>query len=85
MIFSWWWLWLVFMFVFILSPVSYGWGYRRWGPPYPRYLQRRRSERARRDAGSPPFDHHAWGWSGDFVWILLFIWIFWLGAALWHR
>ena len=85
MMFSWWWLWLVFMLVFILSPISYGWGYRRWGPPYPRYLQRRRSERARRDAGSAPFDHHAWGWSGDLVWILLFVWIVWLGAALWHR
>lgn len=76
---------MVFMIVFILSPISYGWGYRRWGPPYPRYIQRRRSERATRDAGNVSFDHHAWGWGGDFVWILLFLWIFWLGAALWRR
>ena len=85
MIIAWWWLWLLFMFVFILSPVSYGWGYRRWGPPYPRYLQQRRSARAALDGGGTPFDHHAWGWGGDLVWIIFLVWIFWLGMALWHR
>ena len=85
MIITWWWLWLLFMFVFILSPMSYGWGYRRWGPPYPRYMQRRRGERAARDVGGVPFDHHAWGWGGDFIWIVLILWIFWFGTALWWR
>ena len=88
MVITWWWLWLLFMFVFIVSPMSYGWGYRRWGPPYPRYVQRRRSERAARDFGSVPFDHHAWGWGGDVIWIILIFWIFWFfwfGAAFWRR
>jgi hypothetical protein len=84
MIMSWWWLWVLFMVVFLFTPVSYGWGYRRWGPPYPRYLQRRRSERASDDRGGEPFDHHAWGWGGDFLWIIFFIWIVWLVAALWR-
>ena len=80
--------WLLFMFVFIVSPMSYGWGCRRWGPPYPRYVQRRRSERGARDVGSVPFDHHAWGWGGDVIWIILIFWIFWFfwfGAAFWRR
>jgi hypothetical protein len=38
---SWWLLWWVFLLVFLLPPVGYGWGYRRWGPPYPSYFQRR--------------------------------------------
>lgn len=84
MLIAWWWLWLLCMFLFILSPIGYGWGYRRWGPPYPRFLQRRRSERATLDGGAP-FDHHAWGWGGDFVWIILLVWIFWFCAALWRR
>lgn len=64
---------------------SFDCGYRRWGPPYPRYLQRRRSERAAPGGGNASFDHHAWGWGGDFVWIMLFVWIFWFVAALWRR
>ena len=82
---SWMWLWLMFMFVFLLSPIGYGWGYRGWGAPYPRYVQRRRSERASRGGGDAPFDHHAWGWGGDFVWVMLLIWIFWLGVGFWYR
>lgn len=39
---SWWLMWLVFMFFLFASPVTYGWGYRGWGPPYPSYVQRRR-------------------------------------------
>jgi len=85
MIFSWIWIWFVFMFVFLLFPVGYGWRYRRWGAPYPRYIQRRRSERAANDSTSAPFDHHAWGWGGDFVWMVLFIWIFWFIVATWWR
>ncbi len=81
--------WLVFVFVFLLPPVGYGWGYRKWGPPYPRYLQRRRGDRANRanDGGgsAPPFDHHAWGWGGDYVWAVVFIGICWLFVvSLWH-
>ena len=38
---TWWLLWMGVMFFFLLSD-GYGWGYRGWGPPYPRYIQRRR-------------------------------------------
>jgi len=87
MVFSWWWLWLIFIFIFLMPSVGYGWGYRRWGPPYPRYIQRRRGDRATATAnsGAAPFDHHAWGWGGDLIWIMLIVAFFWLLAALWWR
>lgn len=85
MMIAWWWLWLLFLLVFLLPPVGYGWGYRRWGPPYPRFIQRRRGRRAADLGGAAPFDHHAWGWGGDLVWTVLFIWIFWALAASWWR
>jgi len=81
---SWWWLWIAFLFIFLLPPIGYGWGYRGWGPPYPRYIQRRRAQRGT-VSGSASFDHHAWGWGGDFVWMLLFIWMFWVVALFWSR
>lgn len=37
-----WWAWFGFVFFLVLVPMSYGWGYRQWGPPYPRYYYRRR-------------------------------------------
>lgn len=80
---SWLWLWSVVMFVFLFSPDGHGWGYRVWGPPSPRYVQRRRSARAAR--GNAQFDHHAWGRGGDFIWIMLLIWIVWFGAGIWSR
>lgn len=66
------------MFLFLFLPVSYGWGYRGWGPPYPRYLQRRRAEQA--PAGTPgtvALDHHAWGWRGDAMWMFLLVALLW--------
>ena len=85
MIFTWWWIWLAFMLLLVLPPVGYGWGYRRWGPPYPRYFQRRRHERAAEDPDAPAFDHLSWGWAGDFVWMMFFLWIFWFLVATWWR
>jgi hypothetical protein len=41
-----WMLWMIFILLFLVSPIGYGWGYRKWGPPYPRYIQRRRGIRA---------------------------------------
>ena len=79
---SWWILWLMFMFVFLVTPVGYGWAYRGWGPPYPRYVQRRR---AAATAGPVLLDHQSWGWAGDFVWMVVLIGLFWVGAALWWR
>ncbi len=83
MMISWWFLWMAFMFVFFVSPISYGWGYRRWGPPYPRYVQRRRAQRL---AGlDSAFNHHSWGLGGDFVWMALLVGVFWVVIAVWGR
>lgn len=38
-----WWLWIAFVLFVILMPLGYGWGYRGWGPPYPRYYDRGRA------------------------------------------
>ena len=80
---SWWLLWMFFV-LFLVAPTGYGWGYRRWGAPYTRYIQRRRAQQAVvRDA--PPFNHHAWGVRGDLVWFTLIIWLVWVSSALWWR
>src|SRR5277367_4650297 len=63
---TWWFFWLAFMFIFLLPPVGYGWGYRGWGPPYPRHIQRRRGEAAALTGGPNEFNPHSWGWGGDF-------------------
>jgi hypothetical protein len=78
-----WLLWMGVMFLFLVAPTGYGWGYRGWGPPYPRYIQRRRGLRAAVPGTSASFDHHAWGRGGDFVWVVLFIGIFWAVAFRW--
>ena len=80
-----WWVWMIVLLVLFASPIGYGWGYRGWGPPYPRYVQRRRSQRAADSGGSPPFNHHAWGWGGDFVWLVIVIGVIWVFAAPWWR
>jgi hypothetical protein len=74
---------MAIMFLFILTPVGYGWGYRGWGPPYPRYIQRRRALRASDPGTSAPFDHHAWGRGGDLIWTVLLVGIFWAVAFHW--
>jgi hypothetical protein len=85
MIGSWWFLWMGVMFLFLLPPVGYGWGYRRWGVPYPSYVQRRRAERASTAARDGAFNHYAWGWGGDFVWMVILIGLFWaVWAMFWH-
>lgn len=85
MMISGWWLWTAFLFIFLLLPIGYGSGYRRWGPPYPRYIQQRRAQRAAARGGALSFDHHAWGWRGDFVWVMLFVFTFWMVGAFWWR
>lgn len=82
---SWWLWWTVFMFVFLVSPLSYGWSYRGWGPPSPRYIQRRRARNAVDSNQSATFDHQAWNWRGDAVWVMLFIATFWVCIGLWWR
>ena len=81
---TWWWVWIAFMFVFLVPPIGYGWGYRGWGAPYPRYIQRRRGQAAIA-SGSAEFDHHAWGRGGDFVWMILGFGMLWAFAGMWWR
>ncbi len=83
MIGSWWLVWMVFMF-FLIAPMGYGWGYRGWGAPYPRYVQRRRALRAGTGSAAP-YDHQAWGIGGDFLWFLLVFWLVWVCATVWWR
>lgn len=82
----WWLLWVVWMLLFLI-PMVYGWFYRGWGPPYPRFVQRRRAQRAVGDVGD--FNHLAWGWGGDLIWLALLIWMIWvvwaLSAYWWQR
>lgn len=80
-----WLIWLVFLFMFLVAPVGYGWGYRGWGAPYPRYVQQRRAHRAG-SLGSSSFNHQAWGRAGDLIWLGLIIAAVWACAAfLWMR
>ena len=81
----WWWLWIFFIFIFFVTPVGYGWGYRGWGPPYPRYIQRRRGLRAASMTDSMSVNHLAWGIVGDLVWMVLIISFVWAAVALWWR
>jgi hypothetical protein len=79
---SWWFLWMIFMLMFLVPPVGYGWGYRGWGPPYPRYVQRRRGAQAAASSAST-FNHQSWG--GDFVWFVLFLGALWAVAGVWRH
>jgi hypothetical protein len=80
---SWWFFWLLFMFMFVVPPLGYGWGYRGWGPPYPRYLQRRRGPPVAEGTGAATPRHLAWGWGGDVVWIVFFVAMVWMALGLW--
>lgn len=81
-----WWIWMVFMFLILVPSVSYGWGYRRWGPPYPSYFQRRRAQQAGLVSGErSSFNHLSWGWYGDFVWVMFIMVVFWSFTISWWR
>ena len=85
MFFTCWWIWLAVMLLFFIAPMGYGWGYRGWGPPYPSYIQRRRYEQASAGGMATSRDHYAWGWGGDFIWMLFLIEMFWLITLFWWR
>jgi hypothetical protein len=80
---SWVLLWIIFMVIFFATPLGYGWGYRRWGAPYPRYIQRRRGLKATNTGNAVTFNHESWRWGGDLVWVAFVIGIVWLFWALW--
>lgn len=77
---EWWLLWMVLMFGLLVPLLAYGWGYRNWGPPYPTYVQNRR---AAAKSSRTTFDYRAWGWIGDFLWIVLLLGLFWAGVVVW--
>ncbi len=79
-----WWIWMICMLLILVPSVSYGWGYRGWGPPYPSYYQRRRAQQAGLGGGTS-FNHQSWGWYGDFVWVMFFMVIFWSFTISWWR
>ena len=35
--------------------------------------------------GSADFNHHSWGWGGDFVWGVLLMGLLWACFSLWWR
>jgi hypothetical protein len=80
---TWWILWMVFMLFLWVAPVGYGWGYRGWGPPYPRYLQRRRSDALASRGMAGPFKHESWGWGGDALWLMFFVAMVWVISGMW--
>jgi hypothetical protein len=82
---NWWFLWMAFMFIFLVTPMGYGWGYRGWGPPYPRYIQRRHGAQAVANGTGAAFDHHSWGYGGDLLWVVVFIGALWAVSSLWMR
>ena len=82
---AWWWMWMLFIFFVLLPPIGYGWGYRGWGPPYPRYIQRRRGQQAVAAGSAGTFDHHSWGWRGDLAWAGLLIALVWSCFVFWWR
>jgi hypothetical protein len=81
---SMWWFWLVLMLIVFL-PLSYGWGYRGWGVPYPSYIQRRRMERATSNGGVATFNHQSWGLGGDLIWGLVVLDMIFVAALVWWR
>lgn len=79
-----WWVWMALFFVFVVSPIGYGWGYRGWGPPVPRYVQKKRGKRVPA-TGATVVNHEAWGWAGDFVWVFAFICLGWAAMTIFWR
>jgi hypothetical protein len=87
-----WLLWFFGLSAILVPVVAYGWGYRRWGPPVPRFIQRRRATRGPSRASVETMDHHytafnpeGWGWGGDLLWFVLAIGVFSALATHWFR
>ncbi len=83
---GWGWWWLAFIAIFFLLPLSYGWGYRGWGPWYrTRRLDRRNPANAavayspeRRVATGADYRDEGWGWAAALLWLVLVIALVWL-------
>ncbi len=71
----WWlWWWLMFVIVLFVLPLGYGWGYRRWGPPY---VSRRRAT-----TQHPAPETATWGLLAALVWASFTVALIWLIAVL---
>ena len=87
---SWWWIWLLLMFLLLVPPIGYGSFYRGWGAPYPRYIQRRRGQRAATVAAADAnaaeaYNHQSWGMGGDYVWTILLVGMLWASYMFYWR
>jgi hypothetical protein len=70
------WLWWTFIVtLLLLAPIGYG-----LGPPHPTHFQRRRVRHA---SSRGSFNHQAWGWPGDLVWVVFLLAMVWLAVAFW--
>jgi hypothetical protein len=87
-----WHLWYFAMFTILIPVVAYGWGYRGWGPPFPRFIQRRRANVATgpssataetMDGRYTAFNPEGWGWVGDLVWFSFAIALFGVLSLNW--
>lgn len=76
----WFWIWLLFIFFLFLIPLWYGWGYKKWGPPYP-WAYRRYRARGTTAAQLAP-EQRGWGWAADLLWVILFLAVAWVVAGL---
>jgi hypothetical protein len=93
----WWWAWFAILILLVIVPLTYGWGYRGWGPPYPRYYQRRRRLRkSELDATGEPLEpvpvdespatsHGGWGIFADLMWLVALGLIAWAIYWAWTR
>ena len=61
----WFWWWMIFVLFLLFLPLGYGWGYRRWGYPYPSWTGRAREARVREVV--------TWGYLADFLWFVTLI------------
>lgn len=78
----WFWWWLVFLVLLFALPVTYGWGYRRWGPPYPSWWAARRARRRPVGAAAPAPEPVGWGALADLMWLVLLVALVWFVVAV---
>jgi hypothetical protein len=78
---AWLWWWLAFLLIFFVLPVTYGWGYRGWGPWYRRRRFDRRNAdnagrtylRERRTRVRSDYPSDGWGDRAGTMWLVLIV------------
>lgn len=90
----WWWAWIVLIVIFALLPLLFVWASRRSGPPYPRYVRRRRArtmapvredpyrQERRDEEAREQAKEDAWTWLADLFWLGVLVALAW-GIWLW--